>query len=481
MRLADLADYDDIVRSATYYTSLLTWIGCAVDTSDLAELFGDEMALYADTHEGDLAGMSMAVFMVRHLGRGSSPIRRLSMTSQFVATSGRSVRDVMMSHCQSAGALADRLGLGDDVSRPLVQAFERWDGRGVPGQVRAEELARAARIVHLADFAEAFHFAAGTDAAVDVVRQKRGTHFDPMLVDVFCAHVGEVLGGIDEVSAWDEVIALDPRLGAGLSDAGLDATLEAIGDYADLKSPCATGHSRAVADIAAEAGTKLGLTASEVQFLRRAALVHDVGMIGVPSAVWEETKGWSVSQRERARTHPYLLERMLAHTPLLSDIAQCASLHHERLDGSGYPRGLRRGAIPMPGRILAVADVYQALSQPRPHRPPLEQEQADEVLVAEARAGRLDTDAVDAVVHAKASRPRRRIELPGGLTRREAEVLLSLARGRSNPQIAEELTISRKTVSAHVEHIYAKLGISTRAEAALFAMEHGFMESLGTR
>ena len=477
MRLAELADIDKGVRAATYYTSLLTWVGCAADTSDLAELFGDEMGLFADTHEGDLHGMTLAMFMVRHLGRGSSPVRRLSMTSRFVATAGRSVQQVMMSHCQSTGALAERLGLGDDVSQPLVQAFERWDGRGVPGLAGADELSLSARVVQLADYVEAFHFSGGTKAALDVARRKRGTHFDPELVDVFCRHSEEVLAGIDEVSAWDEVIALDPRLGLELSDDGLDQALEAIGDYADLKSPCRTGHARGVADVAAAAATALGFDAIEVRSLRRAAVVHDVGMIGVPSGVWDETKSWSLSQRERARTHPYLLERMLAHTLLLGDIVQCASMHHERLDGSGYPRGLRRESIPMPARILAVADVYQALRQPRPHRDALDQDQAAQVLRGEARAGRLDSEAVHAVLHGDRGRVRRRVELPGGLTKREAAVIVALARGRSNPQIAAELSISRKTVSAHLEHVYTKLGVSTRTEAALFAMQHGLMET----
>ena len=205
----------------------------------------------------------------------------------------------------------------------------------MPGLAGAEELSLSARVVQLADYVEAFHFSGGTEAALDVARRKRGTHFDPELVDVFCRHSGEVLAGIDELSAWDEVIALDPRLGLELSDDGLDQALEAIGDYADLKSPCRTGHARGVADVAA--ATALGLDGIGVRSLRRAALVHDVGMIGIPSGVWEETKNWSLSQRERARTHPYLLERMPAHTPLFGDIVKSASMHHERLDGSGYP------------------------------------------------------------------------------------------------------------------------------------------------
>jgi DNA-binding NarL/FixJ family response regulator len=160
----------------------------------------------------------------------------------------------------------------------------------------------------------------------------------------------------------------------------------------------------------------------------------------------------------------------------LQRIANCASLHHERLDGSGYPRGLRGDAIPLPARILAVADVQQALSQQRPHREAYEPSTVESMLREEARAGRLDGEVVNAVLRASGYRVRRRAELPGGLTQREATVLVSLARGRSNAEIANELSISRKTVSSHLEHIYTKLGISTRTEAALFAMQHGFTD-----
>lgn len=476
MRLADVVGAGDEVRTAAYYTSLLTWVGCAADTSDLAELFGDETALFADTHDDDLAGLRLAAFMFRRLARGQSAVRRLSVAGHFVASGGRSVQSVMESHCQSTGELADRLGLGEDVRVPLVQAFERWDGRGVPGAAAAGGLSLAARIVHLADCIEWFQCStSGGQPALEVARARSGTQFDPALVAGFAAHHDEVVVGLDEISAWDEVIALDPRLGVELDDDTFDRALEALADFADLKSPCRAGHSRGVAELAGAAAEVLGLPADEVRMLRRAALVHDLGMIGVPSTVWDATKPWTISQRERARTHPYLLERMLARSPMLSRIAQCAALHHERLDGSGYPHGSRGEMIPLSARILAVADVFQALGQPRPYRDAFDTAEATRQLRAEARAGRLDGDAVNAVLRASGQRVRRRAELPGGLTAREAAVLVSLARGRSNREIADELTISRKTVSSHLEHIYAKLGVSTRTEAALFAMQHGLV------
>jgi DNA-binding CsgD family transcriptional regulator len=170
---------------------------------------------------------------------------------------------------------------------------------------------------------------------------------------------------------------------------------------------------------------------------------------------------------------------MLARTPLLAQVGHCASLHHERLDGSGYPSGLRGDAISLPARILAAADVYSALRQPRPHRSALEAGDAERTMRDEVRAGRLDGSAVQAALEAGGHRVRRRAGLPAGLTAREVDVLVRLGQGRSNPEIAAELHVSRKTVSSHLEHIYAKLGVKTRTEAALFAMRHGLIDMAG--
>lgn len=480
MRLADAADVDPGIRAAAYYTSLLTWVGCATDTSDLADLFGDEAELYADTHDGDLTPMAMGMFMARHLGRGGGSLRRVGLVGRFLATAGHSVQKVMEAHCASTGEFADRLGLGDDVCIPLVQAFERWDGKGTPGRARAEAVAPAIRLVHLADNIEAFHHSGGAAAAVAVARDRRGTQFDPALVDCFCDHADSVLAHLDELSAWDEVIALDPALGAPMDDHLFDEALATFGDFADLKEPTRVGHSRSVAALAGGAASFLGLPSSDVANVRRAGWLHDVGMIGVSSTVWGERGPWSLGQRERARTHPYLTERMLARTPTLRRIGQCASLHHERLDGSGYPKGLTADALPVGARILAAADVYDALRQPRPHRPAVDAATAGRVLRDEVGAGRIDGDATNAVLAAAGHRVRRRAGLPGGLTPREADVVVHLARGRSNPEIAEALGVSRRTVASHLEHIYTKLGVSNRTEAALFAMRNRLVDEATT-
>ncbi|MBV9356120.1 MAG: HD domain-containing protein, partial [Chloroflexi bacterium] len=302
MRLAVLAGLDESVRRSVYYTSLLSWVGCAVETSEVSALFGDEIELYAETREEDLDRLTLAVFVARHLGRGKSGIRRLGMVGSFLTSAGRSVQQVMLSHCQEASDFAARLDLGPTVCQPLLQTFERWDGQGVPGHARTDRLAPAIRLVHLADLVEAYYHTGGAEAALRVARERRGTQFDPHLVDCFCAGYQDIFDDLASTSAWDEVIALDPQLGAPLSDEQLDRALLAFGDFSDLKSPLRLGHSRAVADLAARAGATLGLPPSEIVLLRRAALVHDIGMIGVPSGVWDEPGPWSISQRERART-----------------------------------------------------------------------------------------------------------------------------------------------------------------------------------
>ncbi|HKE73823.1 MAG TPA: HD domain-containing phosphohydrolase [Acidimicrobiales bacterium] len=475
LRLADAAGLGDEDRAAAYYVSLLAWVGCAVETSDLARLFGDETALYAGTYDVDMAGWEGARFFASHLGSGRPVLQRVGMVGAFVASAGRPVREVMRAHCLAAGDLAGRLGLGDEVVRPLRQAFERWDGRGTPGEARGEALAPAIRVVQLADTVEALHRMRGLAAAVDAARARRGTRFDPGLVDRFLADPGPIVAGLDDVANWDAVIAGDPGLGRTLDGAALETALEALADFADLKAPSRVGHSRGVAALAGAAAERLGLPAAEAMLVRRAALVHDIGMIGVPSGVWDATRPWSEAQRERARTHPYLTERMLARSWPLAELGRCAALHHERLDGSGYPRGLAGDAIPLSARILAAADVYHALGEPRPHRPAVGPAAAAAQVRGEVRAGRLDGEAAEAVLAAAGHKVRRRAGLPGGLTPREAEVVVLVARGLSNPEVARALSVSRKTVSAHLEHVYAKLGVSTRTEAALFAMRHGLV------
>jgi HD-GYP domain-containing protein (c-di-GMP phosphodiesterase class II) len=384
----------------------------------------------------------------------------------------------MTAHCQVAAAIARRLGLGGDVQQPLLHVFSRWDGKGIPKSARGEQLPLAIRLVHIASIVEVYHRNAGVDAAVGVARDRAGGQFDPRLVEAFTDCAGDLLDGLAEDSSWDAVIAAEPGLARPLSDDELEVALEAVADFADLKSPWFTGHSRGVARLAAGAARAAGLPEDSVRDVRRAALVHDLGRSGVPNTIWDKPGPLSNAERERVRLHPYYTERMLARPEALAGLAAIAACHHERLDGSGYHRRLPGSALSPEARILAAADSYQAMTEARPHRPALDPEQAAGELRADVRASRLDADAAAEVLaaagHARTSKRER--ARPGGLTARELEALVLVARGASSREVGESLGIAEKTARNHTERIYSKLGVSTRAEVSLYAMRHGLVE-----
>jgi HD-GYP domain-containing protein (c-di-GMP phosphodiesterase class II) len=230
-----------------------------------------------------------------------------------------------------------------------------------------------------------------------------------------------------------------------------------------------------VADLAAEAASGAGLPAEEVELVRRAGLLHDIGRLGISNAIWDKRDPLSASEQERIRLQPYLTERMLSRSPKLAALAPLASSHQERLDGSGYPRGLRGDVLSASARILAAADVYQAMREPRPHRDSWPGAEAGRQLRAEVRAGKIDANAADAVLQAAGHKVSKRPEQAAGLTAREIEVLRLVARGLKTKQIAQELVITPKTVNSHIEHIYRKIGASNRVGASLFATEHGLI------
>jgi HD-GYP domain-containing protein (c-di-GMP phosphodiesterase class II) len=310
-----------------------------------------------------------------------------------------------------------------------------------------------------------------------MTRRHAGTRIDPGLAKLFVTRADELLGGLDTAATWEEVLGAEPRLARRVTGAELDEVLEGMADMVDLKSPFLAGHSRGVANLAAEAARVAGLAAHEQTTIRRAGLLHDLGRLGVSNAIWDKPGPLTDIERERAHLHPYLTDKMLARIPALAASREIAARHHERLDGSGYPRGLTAASLTPSDRLLAAADVYHAMTEPRPYRPALDDTQAATALRAEVRAGRLDRDAVGAVLRASGHRAPARGEGPAGLTRREVEVLSLLARGLANKEIARRLGVTPKTVSNHVEHVYTKIDVGSRAAATLYATQHGLVGS----
>lgn len=481
LRLADQLALDETDRRVLYYAGLLAWVGCHVDAYEQAKWLGDDIAAKRDARYVDLNSTRAEIaWVLTNVGAGRTTRERVKVGIGFLAGGYRDLEQMLGNHCIATEALAASLGLDEPVQVCLRQAFERWDGRGPQG-LKGTEILLCSRMIAFADVIEVHHRGRGSDAAVAVARERRGTEFDPGLVDLFCSDPDTVLGELEAVGTWERVLESEPTLERTLDQEELDAALAAIADFADLKSPYTLGHSRGVSDLAAAAAERLSLPAADVTTIRRAALIHDLGRLGVSNAIWDKRGPLTAAERERVRLHPYLTERMLTLSPALAPLAAVAVHHHERLDGSGYPRALRGDALGLSARLLAAADMYRAKTEPRPHRPAGSPDDAASLLREEVKAGRLDGTAVDAVLGAAGHRVLKRRAHPAGLTAREVEVLRLVARGLSNKQIAEQLVISRKTAGNHVEHIYTKVGASNRAQASMFAVKHDLIDANDTR
>jgi HD-GYP domain-containing protein (c-di-GMP phosphodiesterase class II) len=472
LRLAERLGLGDEERAAVYYTALLINVGCHTDAHEQAKWFGDDIALKAGKYDGEFHGVRAALSGMRMIGAGSPPLHRLRVGIEFAAGGHREVDQMIAQHARMAQVLAGELGLPAPVIAALGGAYEQWDGRGWPGELSGDAVPLAARLAQIAEFAEVAHRVGGGDAVRALARGRAGGQFDPRAAQVLEADADILLAGIEAAGSWDAVIGAEPALGVVLVGERVDAALLAVANFVDLKSPFTLGHAGAVAELAAGAGERLGLDATT---LRRAALVHDLGRLGVSNSIWDKPGPLGPGEWERVRMQPYLTERMLCQSEALAPLGAIAVQHRERIDGSGYPRGLTGAAIPLPARVLAAADAYEAMREPRPYRAARTPEDAAAQLRGEVRAGRLDADAAEAVLGAAGHRVPRRREGPHGLTRRELEVLRLLARGLPNREIAARLVISPKTVGNHVEHIYAKIGASTRAAAGLFAVQHGLL------
>ncbi len=470
LRLAERIGLDEDERAVVYYTALLVNVGCHADAYEQAKWFGDDIALKSGKYDHEFRSARAAMAAMRLIGSGNPPLHRFRVAVEFAVSGHRELDGMIESHTALARLLAEQLGLSAGVRDALGAAYETWDGRGWPGELEGAEIPVAARVAGLAEFVEVAHRMGGVGAAEALARGRSGTQFDPDLAGYVCADGELLFSDLDSVGTWDAVIAAEPALGVVLVGEEIDAALLAVANFVDLKSPYTLGHAAAVAELAADAAERAGLAPAEVSTLRRAGLVHDLGRLGVSNAIWDKEGPLGAGEWERIRLHPYLTERMLHSSPTLAP-ARCdrraASRAARRLRlsraGSRARRSrVRRGSS---GRRMPTRRCASLGRTGLPGRP----EEAAEELRAEVKAGRLEGDSVEAVLGAAGHRVSRRREGPAGLTAREVEVLRLLARGLSNKQIASQLVIAPKTVGNHVEHIYAKIGASTRAGASLFA------------
>lgn len=474
-RLADRLGLTPAQRDCVYYTTLIMWIGCHADSHEYARWFGDDIGVRHDSYLVDWSGLPYLRFLMSNVGRGQPLTHRLTIMVMLFANARGQLSRLIHSHCSSAALLADRIGLGPDVQASLAFAFERYDGGGLPTGAHGDEIPIPMRVAQVADMVEVHHRGYGVDGAVAMVRSRRGGQFDPRVVDAFIHYAGAILAGPPPGDAGAAALREAPDRHQRLDEQGLDALLVALGDFVDLKCPFTLGHSRAVARLSGAAALAAGVDADAAALTRRAGHVHDLGRIGVSNQIWSKPASLSAAESERVRLHPYLTVRILNQVPGFARLAEVAGNHHECLNGSGYPRGLAGGALSLPDRILAAAVSYQSACEPRPYRDELSPGAAALRLRERVRAGELDPVAAEAVLHA-AGEPAQRPSLrPAGLTPREIEVLCLVARGASNKQIAASLVISEKTARNHVERTYAKIGVSNRIGASMYALQHGLV------
>ncbi|MGH2987141.1 MAG: HD domain-containing phosphohydrolase [Solirubrobacterales bacterium] len=472
-RLARRLGVDRETETRSYYGSLLAHAGCTIHAHVSADVFGSPLV---ENLHPVIFGSRREIFggVLRALPDAdrSGPVRAIQAVRR-LPRAAREQRPQFAAMCEVIQRLGTGFGLPRDVTDPLAHLAERWDGKGVLRRSKGDEMPLPVRITVVAVDAAFQRMLSGPEAAARTVRERGGGAFDPEIADCLADHAEEVLVQ-DDGSAWDDVLGREPGSPLVLEGDALDRALVAMAGFTDLVSPYFTGHSTGVAELATAAAERCRVDPEQVVAVRRAGLVHDLGRVAVHPRIWAKPGPLTADEWEEVRLHPYQTERVLSRSDFFAALAPIAAAHHERLDASGYHRGVSGAELGLSARVLAAADAYHAMREPRPYREALSPEGAAEELGREASEGKLDADTVTAVIEAAGQRAPR-LERPAGLTEREAEVLTLLARGLMTKQVAHELGISSKTADTHVQNAYRKLGVSTRAGATLFAIEHGLV------
>ena len=435
VRLGELAGATAQELADTYYVALLHASGCTSNGHEATQLYGDDIAHRAAFYLIDPTNPpEILAFYKAHVGVGQSPEVRAKLIEDAIANAGPRAREAFAMMCEVAQRFAGWLGLREDIQAALEYVFARWDGRGFP-DIAGEAIPLPMRLLHVARDISLFLTAAGPDEARARHRASRGRRVRP------CARRARPARTSPTSSpAWTRrgcgscALECEPSPPIFIAGDRIDAAFAAIAAITGLKSPWLREHPTGVAELAEAAAWRMGLPADTVTLVRRAALAHDLGRVGVSNAIWEKPGPLGFGEWERVRLHPHFTERAFAQSEALAPIGLLAGSHHERLDGSGYHRGTRGPALDQAARILAAADCYAAMREPRPYRPALDAPAAEAELMREAEEGRLDPEAVDAVLaaagHQVRERPR---ELPAGLTGRELEVLARAHARRLQP------------------------------------------------
>lgn len=471
LRRADLHD--------TYYVTLFRYLGCTGFAHEETHWYGagDDIAVRRTMA---LADGAQPLFTISRIARGIGRSGPLAASAKAVArllSDTAAVGKHARAQCETSIRLAKLVGLGERVQRALLHVCERWDGRGEPAQLAEESLDIVTRVYHAAEVLDLATTERGPDEALAQIAKRSGGAVDPAIAKTVAKYGQEILATAATARPFEDFLDAEPAPHAVADEARIDDVALAFAQMADLKSVYTLGHSSAVAAVAARVARSAGAGEDEARAVKRAGLLHDLGRVAVSNSVWDKTGKLSVAEWERVRLHAYYTERVLWQAPALRPVAAIASAAHERLDGRGYHRALPASLTTLGGRVLAVADVYVALRELRPHRPAMSEAEARKTLLDEASSGRLDASLVRTLLDVETGEAPKRGAWPKGLSDREVEVLRLVARGKTNKEIATALGLSPKTVQHHVAHVYDKIGVESRAAAAMFATEAGLLTS----
>jgi HD-GYP domain-containing protein (c-di-GMP phosphodiesterase class II)/DNA-binding CsgD family transcriptional regulator len=476
------AAFDRNVRETVYWVALLRYVGCTGHAHEVATLFGDEIAIRAQTLVHDAGNPAEVIRDVIAFATAGRPPEERDQVVQFIQQNAREwATHNFSSGCEVADMLVRRLEFGPEVRDALRFTFERWGGTGYPAHAKGETIPLPMRIVHLSQDMEAIGRLFSPEKAIEAARDRRDRTYDPVLADLFVEHGGGWFERLGAIEPWDGVLALEPEPHRMLEGDALDGALTVAADFIDLKSPYMGGHSRQCAQLAGDAARVLGFPEDAMTTLRHAALVHDFGITGVPNSIWDKPGALTRAEFDRVELHPMLTEQMLRRSPALDTLKPVASAHHEKCDGSGYHKRVRADAGDLAASVLQATEIYVGLTRERADRAPFSAAEAASELRRLESQGVLEPRASRAVLvaagHGEGEPPAgRRLKNPGGLSRREVDVLRLAAKGLTTKQIADRLFISTKTADHHIQHVYNKIGVSTRAAAALWAMQHAVVQ-----
>ena len=434
VRLGELAGASSQELVDTYYVALLHASGCTSNGHEAIQVYDDDIAHRAAFFLIDTTNPAEVLAFYRaNIGAGRPPEVRAALIEEAIANAGPRARESFATMCEVAQRFAGWLDLGSNVQAALEYVFARWDGRGFP-DARGDAIPLPMRLLHVARDISLFLSAGGPVEARDVLERRTGASYEPRLAGLAAAEPRRPPRRAGRRRGCGSRRSRSSRF----RRSGSQAIGSTPRSRRSLRSPISSRHGSASTRRVWPSSPRpprgaLGLPADSVTLVRRAALAHDLGRVGVSNAIWEKPARLGFGEWERVRLHPHFTERAFAQSTALAPIAMLAGSHHERLDGSGYHRGTRGPALDQAARILAAADCYGAMREARPYRPALDAPGGRGRAGARGEEGRLDPEAVDAVLAAAGHRVRQRPrELPAGLTERELEVLLVLVRGESN-------------------------------------------------